>query len=325
MNLIAELTSYFNAPGLYKAEQVQALWSGYGEVARYCIPANQKKGIEQSFIVKHVELPDISSHPRGWNTSISHKRKIDSYKNEERFYAHYAHLCDAHCYVPKYLGSLKIHEPYPILLEDLNTLGFCRRMDSANLEQVRLGIRWLAYFHARFIDLAVDDLWPVGSYWHLATRLDEYEAMSEGKLKQAAEEIDSQVNCARYQTLVHGDAKIANFCWHQLESDLAAIDFQYVGSGIGVKDLMYFLGSCLSDVQLEKHGDDIVDTYFKLFHQALKHYKKEIDGYEVEQQWRALYPLTWADFHRFLLGWHPQHIKINHYMQSQTEIALANI
>lgn len=321
MDLIAELRTHFNAPELFKVEQVQVLWSGYGEVARYSIPANDTAG-EQSIIVKHVALPSAISHPRGWNTQSSHQRKISSYHNEERFYADYAHLCNSHCYLPKHLGSLTISEPKPLILEDLDTLGFNRRFDSANLEQVGVGIRWLAYFHACYIDIPTDNLWPIGTYWHLSTRLDEYDAMVDNELKRAAGRIDARLNAATYQTLVHGDAKIANFCWRQQGHDLAAIDFQYVGKGIGVKDLMYFLGSSLSNEQLAQYGSELIDTYFLLFHKALRHYKKAADGQAIEQEWRTLYPLVWADFYRFLLGWHPQHFKINAYMKQQTDVAI---
>ena len=263
-------------------------------------------------------MPDEIAHPRGWNTQTSHQRKISSYDNEERFYAQYAHQSDDYCYIPKHLGSLSNSSTKPLILEDLDTLGFNQRYNEAELTQVRLGIRWLAYFHACYIDIPVDDLWPIGTYWHLATRQDEWHNMVDGELKQAANRIDTQLNHAKYQTLVHGDAKLANFCWHHQKQDLAAIDFQYVGKGIGVKDLMYFLGSCLTSDELVDCADELLDEYFKLLHQALSHYQKDIDGQAIEQEWRSLYSLAWADFHRFLLGWHPEHFKINQYMQKHT-------
>jgi hypothetical protein len=45
----------------------------------------------------------------------------------------------------------------------------------------------------------------------------------------------------------------------------------------------------------------------------------------LQQEWRSLYPIAWADFYRFLLGWSPSHYKINPYMQKQTDIALASL
>lgn len=33
-------------------------------------------------------------------------------------------------------------------------------------------------------------LWPIGTYWHLQTRPDEWKVMSEGEMKSYAKEMD---------------------------------------------------------------------------------------------------------------------------------------
>jgi Ser/Thr protein kinase RdoA (MazF antagonist) len=187
------------------------------------------------------------------------------------------------------------------------------------------GIKWLAYFHARFLQKDSRDLWPIGTYWYLATRQDEFKVMVSGRLKEAAQALDSALNEASFQTLVHGDAKLANFCFSDSDdsSRFAAVDFQYVGKGVGVKDLAYFLGACLNQDDLFKHEHLLLDEYFMQLKEALEHYQVKVDFTHLQQQWRQLYPLAWADFHRFLSGWSPDHYKINSYMQRQTDIALA--
>ena len=57
------------------------------------------------------------------------------------------------------------------------------------------------------------DLWETGTYWHLETRPDELVKLQDKKLKEFAPLIDSKLSSAKYQTLVHGDAKLANFCF----------------------------------------------------------------------------------------------------------------
>ena len=46
---------------------------------------------------------------------------------------------------------------------------------------------------------------------------------------------------------------------------------------------------------------------------------KHIDMADLEQQWRALYPVAWADFLRFLQGWKPGHWKIHRYSKRMLE------
>lgn len=301
---------------------MQSLWSGYGDISRYLSPK-----INTTFIVKHISPPIEQLHPRGWNTQTSHLRKLQSYQIEANFYRDYAYLCDEYCVVPKLLAEFSDNHQQILVLEDLNQAGFSQRKEQAEMADVMLGIRWLAYFHARFLQQDITSLWPVGTYWYLATRQDEFKVMQAGKLKDAAHTLDKKLNNAHFQTLVHGDAKLANFCFddNNTSDSLAAVDFQYVGKGVGVKDLAYFLGACLNQDDLFKYENVLLDEYFAQLKNALDHYQIEVDFIHLQQEWRSLYPLVWADFYRFLLGWSPGHYKINPYMQKQTDIALVSV
>ena len=305
---------------------MQSLWSGYGDISRYVSPK-----INTTFIVKHISPPIEQVHPRGWNTQTSHQRKLQSYQIEANFYRDYACLCDENCLVPELLAEFSANQQQILVLQDLDQAGFSQRKDQAEMADVMLGIKWLAYFHARFLQQDSASLWPVGTYWYLATRQDEFKVMQAGKLKDAAEALDRALNNARFQTLVHGDAKLANFCFSENNDNdngsgsLAAVDFQYVGKGVGVKDLAYFLGACLNQDDLFKYEHVLLDEYFLQLKNALDYYQVEVDFTHLQQEWRSLYPLVWADFYRFLLGWSPGHYKINPYMQKQTDLALASL
>jgi thiamine kinase-like enzyme len=301
---------------------VQSLWSGYGDISRYVSPQNNT-----TFIVKHISAPIESVHPKGWNTHTSHQRKLQSYEIEANFYRDYATLCDKYCAVPKLLTEFCENQQKIIVLQDLDQAGFSQRKNEAGMADVMLGIKWLAYFHARFLQQDYIGLWPVGTYWYLATRQDELKVMQDGKLKDVAQALDAALNSARFQTLVHGDAKLANFCFPDGNGPdrLAAVDFQYVGKGVGVKDLAYFLGACLNQDELFRYEHVLLNEYFSQFKNALYHYQVEVDFAELQQEWRKLYPLVWADFYRFLLGWSPDHYKINLYMQKQTDNAMASL
>ena len=137
--------------------------------------------------------------------------------------------------------------------------------------------------------------------------------------------IDQKLAQCEFQTLVHGDAKVANFCFSSDLSRVAAVDFQYVGGGCGMKDVAYFLGSCQSEDQCERDSDIYLDYYFDQLRGAIERQSISVSFAQLETQWRPLYPLAWADFHRFLIGWCPGHHKLHRYTRQMTKQALASI
>ena len=276
-------------------ERVQSLWSGYGEIARVRLD-----GLPA--IVKHISPPDVANHPRGWNSDRSHERKLKSYEVENRFYHEFAKSCRLTCRIAL---PIAISDTL-LVLEDLDAAGFPER----NLEKISPCLRWLAAFHRTFLGAEPIGLWDTGTYWHLATRPDEFAAMADSRLKTAAPTIDAALTSARYQTLVHGDAKLANFCFSPNGSKVAVVDFQYVGGGAGIKDVAYFLGGTAREDKIPLH----LDTYFAA-----------LDLPEVEEEWRALFPLAWADFQRFLHGWCPGHPKLSTHSDRFVEQALASL
>ena len=46
---------------------------------------------------------------------------------------------------------------------------------------------------------------------------------------------------------------------------------------------------------------------------------------KVETNWRALYPVAWTDFHRFIKGWSPDHWKINGYSEKIAQEVIAQL
>lgn len=319
-DLNSALVYALNSKSFRKTEVIQELWSGYGEIARYVSdPA------AASVIVKVVTPEETTAHPRGWNTQTSHQRKLSSYMNERHFYQYYAQITDQYCRVPQCIAAGSNGDNSWLIMEDLDHSGFLLRWEHGALDIAKLGLRWLANFHARFLQQPTDSLWPVGTYWHLKTRPDELLKMSDGPLKTHAHYIDNKLNQSSFQTLVHGDAQLANFCFKPNYSDLAAVDFQYVGKGVGVKDVMYFLGSCLDEDNLFQHGSTLLDYYFEQLIQAVQAYQPALDTNHLEHEWRALYAFAWADFERFLLGWMPTHYKLNGYSKKQTQEALTCI
>jgi len=305
-------------------ERVQSLWSGYGEIVRVRLDGGE------TVICKRVAPPRQARHPRGWSTSRSHDRKLRSYAIESRWYRDHAARCTDACRVPRCLAAEELaagetaaeetQGGFCFLLEDLDAAGFSARRTEVSDAEIDRCLAWLAGFHATFLGAEPEGLWEVGTYWHLATRPDELAVIDDDALRDAAARIDARLNAARFSTFVHGDAKLANFCFRPDSSAVAAVDFQYVGGGCGMKDVAYFLSSCLDAGELEASQDAHLDAYFTHLREALS--GREVDVDALEAEWRALYPLAWADFVRFLVGWSPGHWKLHDYSRALTRDVL---
>ena len=317
--MIERLKNLLNDDSLVLKENVQTLWSGYGQIVRVFSQSRLT-----NFIVKAIAPDKNISHPRGWQSATGHERKLISYQVELAFYENHAALCTENCRVADLIAVEKTSKDTLLVLEDLDAAGFKLRYEDGNDKTLFVAIKWLAHFHALFMFNSGESLWPIGSYWHLATRQDEWHNMPDNEYKRSAEVIDLALNNARYKTLIHGDAKFANLCFHENEQDVAAVDFQYVGVGSPVKDLMYLLGSCLNDGQLFEYSDKAVNFYLSSLKNALST-NKQFDLQEwqnLEQEFRKLYPVAWADFYRFLIGWNPDSWKICNFMAQQAELGL---
>ena len=70
--LKAAVIEHFNAIDAKEVEVIQPLWSNYGTISRWPLV-----GAEVNFIVvKRISVPSTTHHPRGWDTPISHQRKV---------------------------------------------------------------------------------------------------------------------------------------------------------------------------------------------------------------------------------------------------------
>lgn len=304
-----------------RGEVIQTLWSGYGEIVRYALSG----AAIHSLVVKHVKFPSQVNHPHGWHNNHSHQRKVRSYEVEMAWYHDWAQRCNDDCRVPHCYASETLGDEHLIVLEDLDAAGFGVRKSQVDIHDIQLCLRWLAHFHAEFMGAETSGLWPVGSYWHLATRMDELAVMDDNALRDAAPVLDSMLSNCSYQTLIHGDAKLANFCFANDGEAVAAVDFQYIGGGCGMKDVAYLLGSCLSDQDQEGYEAILVNYYFVALHDALQKKGRDLDGLALEAEWRALFAVAQADFYRFLAGWMPTHWKINDYTKRITMDVLAGL
>jgi len=306
---------------------IQSLWSGYGACFRATLFDNAENALTP-VVAKCVQPSLEISHPKGWQSNTSHLRKCRSFEVEHYFYTHLQSSTNTDCLTPACLAAASGENnssAHILVMDDLDHAGYTQRATSLSVKQAQSVLRWLAAFHARFMGTVDSNVWPEGTYWHLSTRQDEWQAMEDGPLKKEAGRLSTQLSSARFQTLLHGDAKVANFCFTPDFSQCGGVDFQYTGLGVGMKDVAYFIGSALSESDQRAHTTSSLDYYFDCLRSQLIGTQCESQYLEIEQEWRALYPTACADFNRFLAGWSPDHWKINGELTRQTDIALATL
>jgi hypothetical protein len=315
---------------------VQSLWRGYGEIVRVALEGAPERAAK-SVMVKSVRPP-----PRV-RDDAAHARKCASYDVELAFYGRYAARTDARCRVPALLASRGDADRWLLVLEDLDAAGFGGRLRRARASRgaatdrdVDRCLAWLAAFHASFLGVAPDGLWSQGTYWDLEHRRDELAAIEDVALREAAPRLDRALRASRFRTLIHGDAKPANFCFARDASigsnaigsndssppGVAAVDFQWVGGGCGVRDVAYLACSAWDD-GYEARAPAILDAYFGHLRAALGRVGSSVDASALEREWRALYPVAMADFWRFYAGWAPEAFAADPHARASARAALA--
>lgn len=305
------------ATAIVKEELIQTLWSGYGKILR----VTMEGGNWPSVIVKLVSPPTEKNHPRGWNTNIGHQRKLRSYQVEETWYRDHV-IESTQCRTPRFISAVSESHSQLIMMEDLDASGYYLRKQVITLHEMKSCLSWLASFHASYLGKAPVGLWEEGTYWHLDTRPEEFRVMRDSILKRKATSIDHALRSCEYRTFVHGDAKLANFCFAE-DGRVAAVDFQYVGGGCGMKDVAYFLSSCLDEDECAQFEKELLNHYFDVFRKVVRLDASEC--IQLENEWRDLYAMAWADFTRFLEGWMPTHRKLHRYSRKMAEQALKSL
>jgi len=302
-----------------RRERVQSLWGGYGEIVRMDLDTGP-------VIVKCVEPPGSRASTGGDPLHVSHQRKLRSYAVEMHWYRDLARRCTPVPRCPQALATEASDPRFLFVLEDLDAVGYRHRHASLDAPRIQACLRWLARFHATFLGVPPVGLWPVGTYWHLATRPDELRALRDPQLRRAAPELDRILESCVYKTLVHGDAKVTNFCFpDDPTQDVAAVDFQYVGGGCGIKDVAYFLSSIFDGQACDAHAEIHLEYYLSALTTALRDRMPTVHAEAVVAEWRALYPVAWADFLRFLKGWAPGCSEFDPYRDRMIAAALRHL
>ncbi|RHY09343.1 hypothetical protein DYB36_003531 [Aphanomyces astaci] len=287
----ATVSAAFPGTLVVNQPEVCSLWAGYGSIYRVRLSS----GV--SAIVKHITPPHDSS-------SISNVRKVRSYEVEGYFYANLTGDIAAIPRLPRPYSIVSADNSFCFVLEDLS-VEFPKMFHSLGGPTLRAALTWLAQFHATFWNCDDGGVADDGGYWYLATRQDEYDALGGDdlsvKLRAHAAWIDQKTRDPRYETLLHGDAKSANMLWRD-ETTCAWVDFQYVGRGLGAKDVAYLLCSSGNRSEVANKADDLLRWYFGEFESAMMLAGHDSRGYTFDQ-FQGHFDWCLLDYVRFMAGW----------------------
>ena len=180
-----------NAREIVDVEVIQPLWSNYGQLLR----VNLSGSDYQSVIVKYVKIPQDFIHPKGFSNDVSRQRKIKSYQVECSWYEKYGEINNLKNR-NRTAQNIRTHRDqgdFILIMEDLRNASYSNVLDHATIKQAKQVLRWLASFHASYMNCDADSLWQQGSYWHLDTRTDEFQKMPDNDLKNFAHFIDLEL------------------------------------------------------------------------------------------------------------------------------------
>jgi Ecdysteroid kinase-like family len=298
------------------------LWSNYGHIWRLSLSSPGET--PHSAILKLIQPP-----PSSGSASESHLRKLISYRVERYFYSRLSGNLTTLSPVAKSFAVAESAKDEALLLEDLSVNFPIPAPYSLSEAKTHAVLKWLGNFHAAFWNVEdisvipapmavekpdqVDGVWEQGGYWYLETRSEEFESLRDQAddyawllpyCEAVATKLKHQASLhGSGRTLVHGDCKAANIIFSGTEESCALYDFQYVGVGLGVKDLVYFLGTSADRRQIIGPGENkLLRYYYDELMDALGRRGIDGSGYTWEtliMQWE------WAlvDWMRFMAGW----------------------
>ena len=202
-----------------------------------------------------------------------------------------------------------IDSSFALLLDDFSEENGWRQVVQTDLAQTKATLQALARMHAFFwlgqrrqdktlTEALAGSLWPIATYWDQAKQpADQANRLSaifsrfvsdfgDPEVSKAAgrkdygavlasqvERLEREVHRGEKQTIIHGDAKSANFFYKASSTekqglDVGVIDFQWTGSGLCATDVAYAMWACPQAEVLDQEHQ-LVEFYHDQLSQEL--------------------------------------------------------
>jgi len=214
--------------------------------------------------------------------------------------------------VPQLMGISEEDDGVMIVMNDLGAHGkyYTKRGNQLTMEEGRALLSWLAKFHAVHWRAAdpPQGLWNEGSFWQLGTRQDELDDLEEewvqcGLDRRRAKEIHELITKTRFRTVIHGDAKAANFFFFAGQGDapleIGGYDFQYCGMATPLRDVAYLLCCSIQGHLIHENEEDLLSHYYTELTKALR--PEDAEEYTMREL-QEMYNLCVVDLARFMSG-----------------------
>lgn len=283
------------------------LWAGYGQIV--AVQATNGSNQSCSLIIKQCIPPQTCS-----NLSEDHLRKLESYRVESCFYTHISsRMRGCGVLVPELKGVFEEEQGMTVVtMGDLGDHGryYTKKGNQLDLKEGRALLSWLARFHAVYWKAAAapQGIWEEGSFWQLGTRRGELDQLDQawverGLDQRTAEIIHDTIRKTRFRTVIHGDAKSANFFFFDGDDtgplQIGGYDFQYCGMATPLRDVAYFLCCSMKQHHVSKYEDELLLHYYTELCAVLC--AEDAEEYSL-QELRTMYDLCVVDLARFMAG-----------------------
>ena len=256
----------------FKAEPVGETAGFLGDVGRIRLSWDPAGAGPESVIVKFPTLR-VSNLETG--------KGLLAYEREMRFYQNFSVDCPLS--PPAFYGGSDVsgEGDYLLLMEDLESFRFVSQLEGLSVQDASACMAGLARMHAYYWEKpeldVVDSLYQFSDWadiyapiiatgWPLFQKdfgdlippemLPMYEPGN-----AAAGAIFRYFSERRPKTLLHGDARIENFCFDASSGAARAYDWQLAAAGPGIYDVMYSFANSVAPDTLFEQGESMLRDY----------------------------------------------------------------
>ena len=239
--------------------------------------------------------------------------KIKGYEKEIKIYEILNSIKELNTPIIFHSEINKEGDHYIIIMEDLNEKGLFMldREDPFDVKTLKLIVKYFAELHSYFMgkenlkkiewiknynfgeymkEFTIKNFEKKKSYFlsNNKNKLTDFliNEIKNIKISELYEKINPDLeNNKNRITLLHGDTQPANLMINSTKDKMAMIDWQYINIGLGLKDIILFIGISLDENNIKENDiQELKDLYFNCLKEKGINYDKKV----FEEDWKNL-------------------------------------